>query len=178
MGIAFDISGKLYVAEQGTDQSGGIVAVFPAGANGNVAPIATISGPNTKLSGPEGIAVDSNGNVYVTNAYSAVTVFPPLGSSTGNLNEPPLVTIEGNETGLGAPYGISVDRNGSIYVANGVGGPDGNGSITEYAPIAALPSQSDYPNVTPISIITGKNTLLGQPEGIAIDTGDQPSKCP
>ena len=178
VGVAFDQSGRLYVAEQGPIEGGSVVAVFAGGANGVVPPIATISGSNTRLSGPEGIAVDSSGNVYVTNAYRAVTVFPPLGTSTGNLNEAPIVTIEGSSTGLSAPYGIMVDRNGIIYVANGSGGPEGNGSIAKYAPIASLPSQLNYPNVTPLSVIAGSNTLLGQPEGIAIDAADQPSKCP
>ncbi|MGB8411659.1 MAG: hypothetical protein WCE23_02425 [Candidatus Binatus sp.] len=34
------------------------VTVYPAGSNGNVAPSATISGPLTGLSAPQGIVVD------------------------------------------------------------------------------------------------------------------------
>jgi hypothetical protein len=35
----------------------GSVTVFAAGANGNATPTATISGSNTGLNGPEGVAV-------------------------------------------------------------------------------------------------------------------------
>ena len=55
-GIALDGSGHIYVAnapESGT----GYVTVYAAHANGNIAPINTISGPNTGLRAPEGITI-------------------------------------------------------------------------------------------------------------------------
>ena len=51
------------------------------GSNGNVAPTATIGGSNTGLSGPEGIALDSGGNIYVADANAASVFVYPAGAS-------------------------------------------------------------------------------------------------
>jgi hypothetical protein len=45
------------------------ITLYSAGANGDVAPDETISGSATKLHDPEGIALDSGGNIYVTVHY-------------------------------------------------------------------------------------------------------------
>jgi hypothetical protein len=46
----------------------GFVTMFPVGATGNVAPVATIYGPNTGLDTATAIALDSAHNIYVTKA--------------------------------------------------------------------------------------------------------------
>jgi hypothetical protein len=61
-----------YVANEGSGIGGVDSAkIYAAGSNGNVAPIATIAGPLTQLDKPNGIAVDSIGNIYVANDASA-----------------------------------------------------------------------------------------------------------
>src|SRR2546422_474047 len=57
-GVAVDATGKLYVANAfgGGDFSGSIT-VYPAGANGNATPTATITGSNTGPASPGSIAV-------------------------------------------------------------------------------------------------------------------------
>jgi len=86
------------------------VFVYPAGSNANAAPTATISGSNTGLSYPQGIAVDStSGNIYVADeSATSVFVYPPLASSTGVLNEAPVATISGPLTELGEPQFIAI----------------------------------------------------------------------
>jgi len=79
--------------------------VYPPGASGNVAPARTISGINTGLNSPAGIALDSAGNLYVTNnSGNSITVFAP--GATGNVA--PARTISGGSTGLSLPFLISV----------------------------------------------------------------------
>jgi hypothetical protein len=74
-----------------------------------VTPIATISGNQTGLSGPYGIALDSNRNIYVADlSANSVFTYPALGSSTGLLNEAPTATISGPLTELGEPQFIAV----------------------------------------------------------------------
>ncbi|MGC1399676.1 NHL repeat-containing protein [Candidatus Binatus sp.] len=58
-GVALDPSGNIYVTNDGSAVGGAdSVAVYATGSNGNVAPSATISGPLTGLSAPQGIVVD------------------------------------------------------------------------------------------------------------------------
>ena len=67
--IAVGDGGKIYVANYGNGSSEiGSVTVYAAGATGNVAPIQTISGPNARVQGPDGIALDPvNKHIYVSN---------------------------------------------------------------------------------------------------------------
>jgi sugar lactone lactonase YvrE len=57
-GIAVDSDDNIYVTtEEGGSDRNGSVNIYRAGSNGNVAPIATISGTSTGLDRPEGIAL-------------------------------------------------------------------------------------------------------------------------
>src|SRR5208282_2754745 len=129
---------------------------------GNVAPIATIAGSNTGLGYPSGVAIDGTGNIYVANkATDTVTIYSPLGSSTGALNESPTATIGGSNTGMDSPAGIAVDASGNIYVTN-EGGFDGdNASVTVYPP-------GSTGNAAPAVTIAGPATQLARPQGIAV----------
>jgi tripartite motif-containing protein 71 len=164
-GIALDSSRNIYVADWG----GPSVFVYSAGSSGNVFPIATISGSGTDLDSPEGIALDHSGNIYVADdgdnscdGTESVYVYPA--GSTGNVT--PSAIIAGSNTGLCYPYGIGLDSSGNIYVA------DQSGSVFVYPPLASLPSQPGYPNVTPLAIIYGSNTGLSYPVGIALDSSN------
>jgi hypothetical protein len=56
-GIALDSEGNIYVVSDGHDTTESNITVFRAGSNGNVKPMAVISGDNTGLSGAIGIAI-------------------------------------------------------------------------------------------------------------------------
>ena len=92
--------------------NGNNILVFPANPSGtlNEAPLATITGSNTGLNNPAGIAVDASGMIYVTNTYDrtfgSITVY--AANPSGTLNEAPLATITGSNTGLYFPTGIAV----------------------------------------------------------------------
>jgi sugar lactone lactonase YvrE len=110
-GMALDSSNTIYVTNDGS--IGGnpdSITIYPAGSSGNVAPSAVISGSNTGLSMPQGIAIDRNGNICVANDGSTnggidtITVYSP--GSTGNVA--PIRTISGSLTGLVAPSGLAV----------------------------------------------------------------------
>src|SRR5215831_20239568 len=85
---------ELFVTNQGINS----VTVYTRTANGNVAPLRTISGGATGLGFPEGIAVDTvNNEMFVANENSlSVTVY----ARTANGNVAPLRTISGAATGL------------------------------------------------------------------------------
>lgn len=157
-GLAVGADHKIYVWVCGQGECNPTVEVFAAGATGNVKPIATIAGSDTGLQNGDGyIAVDNDGNIYVTAtaAYSqgVVTVYPP--GSDGNVA--PTQTITGSNTGLSTVRGIAVDSAHNIYVAN-------NGALTVFA-------AGSNGNVAPIQDITGSNTGLNfNSFGMAVDS--------
>jgi sugar lactone lactonase YvrE len=160
-GIAIDSKGNIYVANSdGGTSNNGSITVFAAGATGNAMPIATITGANTGLSFPNGLALDSKGNIYVVNEDSN-TVTEYAASPTGTMNVAPTTTISGTNTGLGAPHALALDTAGNIYVVNGNDGSTGN-SVTVYAVGATG-------NATPTATISGTNTTFADPNGIAVD---------
>lgn len=151
------LQGSLYVFNSGANT--GSIVVYTAGANGNVAPLATISGSNTKLQSPLLGTVDSNGTIYAPNSR-AYTVTTYTSGKSGNVS--PTTTISGSNTGLGYPSGIAVDQFGKIYVGN----PEHlkpYTSITVYAPGA-------NGNVSPVAKIKGSNTNLEFPYNVALDS--------
>jgi hypothetical protein len=164
-GLALDPSGNIYVANQNYGSGSYAIAVYAAGANGNVAPIRTISGSATLLSCPAGIALDARTppNIYVANnscsgssaGNYAITVY--AGGANGNVA--PIQTINGNYTGLSFPVGIAVDGSDNIYVYNWGGTVP---SITVYAAGA-------NGNVAPIQTIAGNHTSLYHGGGVALD---------
>ncbi len=161
-GIAVDSGGNIYVADLG---AASLFVYPPLGSSTgslNEAPTATISGSNTGLNAPVGIALDSSRNIYVADANgNSVLVYPPLGSSTGSLNEAPAATISGTNTSLGVPQGIALDSSRNIYVAAGNGR-----EVFVY-------SAGSNGNASPIATINGTETDLVNPVGIALDSSDQ-----
>lgn len=97
----------------------GSIAVFDAGADGDVQPVRVLGGPATGLKFPDAIAVDRQGRLYVTNKpgleSDTVRVFAP--DADGNVV--PERVIAGPSTHLDKPTALAVDRAGLLYVTNG-----------------------------------------------------------
>jgi sugar lactone lactonase YvrE len=171
--IAVDSGANIYVLDGGSCCSfTPSVFVYAAGSNGNVAPIATISGSNTGFIAPSSIALDSSGNIYVADTGESfgegpgsVFVYPPVGSSTGLPNESPIATITGFNTGLVTPIGIAVDSSHNIYVVD-----DGMKYSIISPPSVYVFSAGSYGDVPPIATISGSNTGVNFPYGIAVDS--------
>jgi len=83
---------ELFVSNAGNDS----ITVYARRANGNVAPLRSLSGPATGLSTPSGLAVDTvNNELFVVNgSNNSVTVYPRV----ANGNVAPLRTIFGSAT--------------------------------------------------------------------------------
>jgi sugar lactone lactonase YvrE len=140
----------------------GSITVYAAGSDDDTDPTATISGPQTGLNNPFGVAVDSSGKIYVANFFDgtgsgSVTMYSP--GSNGNAR--PVATIKGPNTELDNPSGIAIDAGGKIYVANRGGERTNESSITVYAPHSSG-------DVKPIARIAGPSTGLEDP-CIAVD---------
>jgi hypothetical protein len=139
------------------------ITVYPASADGDVAPVQQIAGTNTELDGPWGIAVDKKDNIYAANNCKgcdapSITVYPV--GSNGDMK--PSRTIEGPTTTLAlcAPTGIAVASNNQLYV------DDAPGQSTCYA--LRVFAAGANGNVAPIRTIVGNNTKLSSPVAVAL----------
>src|SRR5271163_2902036 len=141
------------------------VDAYPIDGHGNVSPIAVTTG----MAAPRGIARDGSGRIYVTNsAINTISVYAPLGTETGILDEAPINVIAGSQTLLSGPTGIAIDGFGDIYTVNGSGGPNlpGEDCATGVVTVYAAGSEG---NVAPVETISGVATGLINPSSIALD---------
>jgi sugar lactone lactonase YvrE len=97
-----DSSDNLWVA----DYNANSILEFASTASGNIAPMRIISGSNTGISSPYGMAIDKSGEIYVSSrgGTNIIEVFAP--SASGNVA--PIRTIAGSNTGLSGPTGITL----------------------------------------------------------------------
>ena len=93
------------------------ISVYARTAKDDAAPLRVIQGPNTELSVPMKIFVDTvNNELFVANSgTSAILVF----SRTAGGNAFPIRKIQGPDTGLKKPVGLYVDtRNDEVWATN------------------------------------------------------------
>lgn len=170
-GIAVDRNGNIYPASQGSlnpEFPAGIY-VYTHGADGDVEPSMQIAGPHTGITNPEGVAVDSKGNILVTsNSISTVGgVSVKVFRSGTNGDIPPTAVLSGpSGFRLGA---IAVDSKDNIYVA-ALGPQDSQlqrkNKILVYA-------AADRADTIPIASIGGPHTDLNGSytvRGLAVDS--------
>ena len=138
------------------------ITVYPRDANGNVAPLRTISGPKTGLNWPMQIAVDEErGELYVANDMDhSIVVF----KTTDQGDVAPTRIIKGPKTNVKNPTGVALDlKNKELWVAN-----MGNHAATVF-PLAA------NGNVPPLRTIRGGpsdelSLMIGNPGAVGYDS--------
>lgn len=123
-----------------------------------------IAGPDTQLSQPRGVVLDSLGRIMVSNSASpvSITAYPSASVNTGDIV--PAAVFSGNNTQLQAPGQIALNAkvaNGELYVAEPLGG-----SILIFTGVLTTTG-----NATPTRIIKGSSTGLtaNAINGLAID---------
>ncbi|NNM98512.1 MAG: hypothetical protein HKL91_01770 [Candidatus Eremiobacteraeota bacterium] len=116
----------------------------------NLPPSSAIVGSLTLLGSPRGVAVASNGAIYVADP-SAVGIGPAVlvfaANATGNVA--PTAIISGSSTGLIAPSDVKIDASGNIYVAD-----SGANKVFVFAPGATG-------NVAPKASLSVGGTVVG-----------------
>ncbi len=144
------------------------VVAFPFGSNGDVAPVATITGKNTGLFDPHGVAIGKDGKVYVANGsrrLTSVGAGEPRGSLTvypfgANGDVPPIATIVGDNTALNGPHSIAVDSGGNVYVANAA-------SVAVYSAVAIARGGGD---IAPVATLGGPRNGFLSTVNFALDS--------
>jgi len=116
--IAVDSADNIYISTADLGEPDSIL-IFNSSASGNVPPTSTIGGPATTINAIQGLALDSAGNIYVSNVPSDspnedILVFSA--GSTGNVA--PIRTISGSATTMSSIGDLALDSAGNIYVLN------------------------------------------------------------
>jgi sugar lactone lactonase YvrE len=124
------------------------ITEYGQGAFGNVSPLTVLGGADG-LDGPNGIAIDPSGTVYVAEADKAsITVHGLAGG--------PPARIAGPTTGLATPAGLALDDAGRLYVAD----PAAN-AVDVFAAGATGDAR-------PVATIAGPHTGLSTPTAVTV----------
>ena len=170
-GVAMDSSGNIYVADTADDtirkiSANGTVSTL-AGAPG-VAGSADGTGTNALFNGPVGIAVDSSGNVYVSDTGNdtirkitsdgVVSTLAGLAGNAGSANG------VGTNASFYSPEGLALDAGGEIFVAD-----TWNDTIRAVSPSGSVSTYIGQAGIFGSTNAVGTNALLYEPSAVAID---------
>ena len=148
-GLAVDRAGNVYVADTGNNT---VRKVTPSGAVTTLAGLAGVSGHDdgagALFSGPTGLALDSDANLYVADTgNSTIRKISPTGVVTTVAG---LTGIAGLKNGVGGevffnqPEALALDASGNLYVAD-----IGNAAIRKITPTGTVTTLSLTASPTP-----------------------------
>jgi sugar lactone lactonase YvrE len=170
--IATDSLDTLYVADSGNHAirivaAGGVVTTFAglAGASGTSDGTGTVA----RFYLPQGVATDSNDNVYVADRTNfTVRKITPAGAVTTYAGSPQLSgDADGNGTGarFRLPYGIAADSSNNVYVADYT-----SHTIRKIAPNQDVTTFAGLPQTPGTNDDTGALARFNAPWSIAPDS--------
>ena len=180
LGIAFDGAGNLYIADAVNNRirkiTFGSIPVITTVAGNGVSGYAGDGGDplSAELSYPTGVALDSNGNLYIADSqnnrirkvtFGASNVISTIAGSgaagfSGDGGNPTLA-------GLNAPTNVALDSNGNLYIAD-----YGNQRVRKVT-AGAIPTISTVAGTGAVDL-SGANgsaiaTSISNPFGVAVD---------
>jgi hypothetical protein len=154
-GIAFDTAGNLWVTN-----AGGVAERFPNAqiATTNNAPVAdvTLTPPTSPASTqPYGIALDANGNVWVS--FCAGSTVARYNASGSSVTATPAATLTptGVPVSLSCPVALALDNSGQLWVANK--GTPGAGTLSQFG----LADMATGGAATPLTQLPGLGVTVG-----------------
>jgi uncharacterized protein (TIGR03437 family) len=170
-GIAVDSAGSVYIADRNNHRirkvSGGVITTV---AGNGTQGFSGDNGPATsaELDYPEGVAVDSAGNLYIADTYNA-RVRKVSGGVITTVAGDGTVGFSGDNIAATSaqlvPAAVVVDSAGNLYVADNYNNrvsKVSNGVITTVAGDGAPGFSGDNGPAT--------SAILGYPEGLAVDS--------
>lgn len=148
-GIAVGPTGAFYIARTSSGPANpASVQWYNAELHGDISPGRVLSGPQTEISDPQGIALDGSGRIYVADPKAnKILIF----SQDADGDEPPVATL----TGLRSPIKVTVDPELDVYVLN-----KADDSISVF--------QSTGPQSWTLTA-TIRSSAIKNPSGIAVD---------
>lgn len=168
--LALDSEGNLYVADTGNDRILRFATNPDGSPAGNATALATAGLLRNKVSGPRGLTIDSDFNLFIADTDNDRILKLLTANDPGytNATPPPLANFEiiaasGGSINPGKvrnPEGVAVDSAGNLYVAD-----TGNNRVIEF--IGATPG--------PVTVLASSGSTLGGaigkvrlPEGITV----------
>jgi sugar lactone lactonase YvrE len=195
-GVAVDSSGDVYIGDSGNHAvekvtpGGNLTVVAGTGVSGSPSseafpPHAGVQATSTMIREPEGLAVDSAGNLYITDPRNEVVEkVTPAGTltvvaGTGTVGAPaehafsPYTGVEATTSALHYPEGVTVDASGDLYI-----GDLQNNVVEKVTPAGILtviagtgtegaPPPQAFPPSTGAEATASK---LKHPEGVGVDS--------
>lgn len=170
-GVAVDANGNVFVADANNDTirmvtKAGVVTTI-AGSPGVVGS-ADGSGSAAKFNSPNGVAVDTSGNIYVADTFNGtirkitstgvVTTLAGVAEENGTA-----VDGTGSAARFGALYGITIDLSGNLYVADA-----GFSTIRMVTSAGVVTTLAGSPGVNGSANGTGSAAQFYSPFGIAV----------
>ena len=156
-GVAVDSSDNIYIADAGNNRiekvtTDGTLSVIAG--NGDAGTPTPGPATSSRLFQPNGVAVDSSGNVYIAdstdNTIDKVTPGGTLSIIAGNGTTGRVVPGPATSSGLSYPEGVAVDSSNNVYIAD-----HSNYAIEKVTPAGTL------------SIIAGTGTRGDPTAGLA-----------
>ena len=173
--VATDSANNLYVADSGNNTirkitSTGVVSTL-AGRAGRTGSTDSTIGSSARFNSPQGVAVDSAGNVYVADAgNNTIRKVTPAGAVTtlaGTAGTAGYADGTGAAARFNGPLSVAVDSSGNVYVADiynfVVRKISTAGAVTTPYGQAGVPGRLDG---------IGTGALFNAPVGVAIDSAN------
>jgi sugar lactone lactonase YvrE len=172
-GIAPDAAGNLYISDfQGTEiklvAPDGTVSVFAGKPPQNPYEAPDGLTPETRFYGPEGIARDAQGNLYVADKTASVIRMVTPGGVVSVFAGTPLTPGSADGTGTGAafnaPCGIVLSTDGNYYITDCY-----NNNVRRMTPAAVVTTFAGTTGVAGSADGMGLAAQFNQPNAIAAD---------
>ncbi len=172
--IAIDQAGTLYVSDTGNQTVRKIspsLQVSTLAGSAGVLGSSDGSGTAASFNTPWGIAVDSGGNVYVSDSLNhTLRKISPLGVVSTLAGSP---GVSGYSDGSGAaarfngPQGLCIDAAGNLYVAD-----TGNQVVRKVSPAGVVTTLAGNAGVAGRSDGSAAQALFNQPTQVMVDAQD------
>ena len=174
-GVVVDGAGNVYVTDSGNNvirkiTPGGVVTTLAGTGMLPSQGTADGTGAEARFNTPHDTAVDTAGNVYVTDALNhTIRKITPAGAVTTFAGQ---AGIRGTADGTGtaaqfdAPNGLTVDASGNVFVADTI-----NCTIRKITPAGVVTTLAGAPGVAGSADGTGGAATFFTPGAVAVDSG-------